>query len=68
VELSESKNWHCLAELARAYDKTGHPAQAIPLVRQALDLALQEHNDPLVKNLQELLDRYQRDTTQPQPQ
>jgi Flp pilus assembly protein TadD len=68
VELSESKNWHCLAELARAYDKTGHPDQSIPLVRQALDLALQEHNDPLVKNLQELLDRYQRDTTQPQPQ
>jgi Flp pilus assembly protein TadD len=68
VDLSESKNWHCLAELARAYDKTGHPDQSIPLVRQALDLAAQEHNDPLVKNLQLLLDRYQRETTQPQPQ
>ena len=39
--LAEGKNWRCLAELANAYNKTGHSAEAIQLQRQALDLAVQ---------------------------
>jgi Flp pilus assembly protein TadD len=68
VELSEGKNWHCLAELANAYDKTGHFAEAIQSIRQALDLAVQEHEDSLTKNLQEILDRYERESTKAQSQ
>jgi len=68
VELSESKNWHCLAELANAYDKTGHPAQAVQFARQALDLAVQDHNEPLAKNLREILGRYESEGAKAPPQ
>jgi Flp pilus assembly protein TadD len=67
VELSEGKNWHCLAELARAYDKTGRFAEAIQSLNKALDLAVQEHNEELVENLREILARYQRDAASAQP-
>jgi Flp pilus assembly protein TadD len=62
VELSESRNWHCLAELARAWDHTGRSAQAVEAERKALDLAVQEHNDELAASLRKLLDRYQQDS------
>jgi Flp pilus assembly protein TadD len=61
VELSEGKNWRCLAELGNAYHKSGRSAEAIQSVGRARDLALQDHNDDLAKNLQKILDRYQRD-------
>ncbi|MGA3082246.1 MAG: tetratricopeptide repeat protein, partial [Terracidiphilus sp.] len=67
VDLSEAKNWRCLAELGNAYNKTGHTPEAIQSVRQALDLALQAHQDALARNLQEIIDGYQKDTTKAQP-
>jgi tetratricopeptide (TPR) repeat protein/Tol biopolymer transport system component len=66
VELSESRNWHCLAELARAWDHTGRSAQAVEAERKALDLAMQEHNDELAANLRKLLERYQQDNANAQ--
>jgi Flp pilus assembly protein TadD len=68
VELSEGKNWRSLTELAKTYHKLGRTAEAIQAVRQALDLAVQNHEDSLAKDLQAILDRYQRDSAQAQPQ
>ena len=68
VELSKGKNWRCLAELAKAYDKTGRPAQAVQSAQQALDLAVQQHDDDGAKNLREALDRYQQDGQKATPQ
>jgi superkiller protein 3 len=59
VELSEGKSWQCLAELAKAYDKTGHSAEAIEFERQALDLAVKEHDEKLATKLRGDLDRYE---------
>jgi Flp pilus assembly protein TadD len=59
VALSRSKDWRCLAELAKVYDKTGRTAEAIPLARQALDLAVKQDNQPVAKILQDALDRYE---------
>jgi Flp pilus assembly protein TadD len=58
VALSRSKDWRCLAELAKVYDKTGRTADAIPVVRQALDLALKQNNQQVARTLQEALDHY----------
>ena len=62
VELSQSQNWHCLAELAQAYDKTGRAADAVGAEQKALDLALQAHDEDLAANLRKLLERYQQDS------
>ncbi|MGD0628200.1 MAG: tetratricopeptide repeat protein [Terracidiphilus sp.] len=62
VELSEGKNWHCLAELARAFDKTGRPAEAVQTARKALDLAVEEHDEPVAASLRQVLARYERDS------
>ncbi len=61
VALSRRKDWRCLAELAKVYDKTGHSAQAIQSVREALDLAVKMNNDQLAQVLQNALDQYERD-------
>jgi len=68
VELSKGKNWRCLAELAKAYDKTGRSAQAVQSAQQALDRAVQQHDEDGAKNLREALDRYQRDGQKAIPQ
>jgi Flp pilus assembly protein TadD len=68
VQLSKGKNWRCLAELAKAYDKTGRSAEAVQSAQQALDLALQQHDEDGAKNLREALDRYQRDGQKATPQ
>ena len=68
VELSESKNWRCLAELANSYDKIGHRAEAIDAAAKALDLAVQDHNDDLAKSLREILDRYRQESGKAQSQ
>jgi Flp pilus assembly protein TadD len=59
VELSEGKNWQCLSELANSYSHTGRTAEAIQSARQALDLALQEHDEKLATKLRGDLDRYE---------
>ena len=68
VELSGSKNWRCLAELANAYDKTAHPAEAIEAAGKAVDLAVQDHNDELAKSLRQILDRYRQESGKAQSQ
>ncbi len=37
VAISKGRDWRCLAELAKVYDKTGRTADAAQAVRQALD-------------------------------
>jgi hypothetical protein len=43
------------------YDKTGRTAEAAPLARRALDLAVKQNNPQAAKNLQDALDRYEHD-------
>lgn len=61
VRLSRNKDWHCLAELAKVYDKTGRSTEAIQLAHQALDLAVQQNNQPAAKILQNALEHYESD-------
>ncbi|HMG86187.1 MAG TPA: tetratricopeptide repeat protein [Terracidiphilus sp.] len=61
VALSRRKDWRCLAELAKVYDKTGHSAEAIQSAREALDLAVKQNNGQVARSLQDALDRYERD-------
>ncbi|MGA7856331.1 MAG: tetratricopeptide repeat protein [Terracidiphilus sp.] len=68
VELSEGKNWRGLSELANAYSKTGHSAEAIQFERQALDLAAKEHDEQLAKNLRDVLERYELEGAGAKPQ
>ena len=68
VELSEGKDWRCLAALADAYDKAGHSAEAIQSARQALELAHQENDAELEKHIQGDLERYEREAEKAQPQ
>jgi Flp pilus assembly protein TadD len=68
VELTGGKDSNCLAALARAYGETGRSADAVQTARQALDLAVQEHDNQLADNLHEMLNRYERDGTKTQPQ
>jgi len=66
VELSGGKDWTPLAQLAAAYGKTGHSAEAIQCERQALDAAVQQHDDQAAANLRQVLDHYQREGAAPQ--
>jgi Flp pilus assembly protein TadD len=67
VDLSEGKSWQCLAELADAYNQTGRSAEAVQSERQALDLAVREHDEKLANKLRGDLDRYEHGGTQDQP-
>jgi tetratricopeptide (TPR) repeat protein len=67
VEMSQGKDPRCLAALADVYEKTGHSAEAIQSAQQALDLALQEHDAEMEKNLRAALVRYERDGAKAQP-
>jgi Flp pilus assembly protein TadD len=68
VELSQAKNPRSLSELARAYSMTGRFAEAKQTASQALDLAVQAHDEKTVKNLRDALDRYERGGAQANPQ
>ena len=68
VKLSEGKNVQCLVELAKAYYHTGQLTAAIQSVRQALDVAAQQHDAQLQETLREILARYQRDSASVQKQ
>jgi Flp pilus assembly protein TadD len=68
VELSQGRNGRFLAELANAYSKTGHFAEAIDAAQQALDLAAQTHDEQLKKATREALDRYEAASTIAKPQ
>jgi Flp pilus assembly protein TadD len=62
VELSKGKNWRALDELAKAYKQTGRSAEAIEALRQAIDMAVAQHEDQDAKKLRDLMDHYQRDS------
>ncbi len=68
MELSEGEDWRCLAALGDAYNKSGHSAEAIQCAHQALDLAAQEHDAQLEKNLGAAIERYEREGAKGQPQ
>jgi Flp pilus assembly protein TadD len=67
VELSQAKDARCLAALADAYDKAGRFPEAIQAARQAVDLAVQEHDQQREQDLRYALERYQRDGAKTQP-
>ena len=67
VALSRGKDWRCLAELAKVYDKAGRTADAIPAVRQALDLAVKQNNQQVAATLQDALNHYQQDVSAAKP-
>ena len=67
VELSEGKDRRCLAALAEAYDQTGRSAEALQSAHQALDLAIQEHDEQLEKELRGALEGYERHGAKAQP-
>jgi len=58
VELSEGKDWRCLDMLAGVYAKVGRTGDAVRTEKQALDLAVQQHDDQLEKQLRSNLERY----------
>jgi Flp pilus assembly protein TadD len=58
AQLSNGKDWRCLAMLGTAYDNTGQPEKAKQAVEQALDLAEKDNNADLVKTLRATLERY----------
>jgi Flp pilus assembly protein TadD len=66
VELSEAKDWRCLDMLATAYNKSGRFAEAIRTGQQALDLAIQQHDERLEKKLRANLERYERESEKAQ--
>ena len=68
VELSQGRNGRFLAELANAYSKTSHFAEAVDVAHQALDLADQTHDEQLKKATREALDRYEAASTIAKPQ
>jgi Flp pilus assembly protein TadD len=61
VELSNGKNWRALAELAKAYRAIGRSTDAIQAVRQAIDVAIEQHDEQDAAKLRDLLDTYQRE-------
>ena len=68
VELSQGRNGRFLAELANAYSKTSHFAEAVDVAHQALDLADQTHDEQLKKNIQVALDGYEAASAIAKPQ
>ncbi len=68
VELSRGKNWRSFAELAKAYSKAGHSADAVQSAHQALDLAEQAHDDRAARDLRAALNGYERGGTKAKPQ
>ncbi len=68
VELSNGKNTRCLTELAEAYDNLGRAPEAVSTARRALALAVEEHDEPMEKELRVDLERYERAATTKQPQ
>jgi Flp pilus assembly protein TadD len=58
AELSHNRNWRSLAELAKAYDKSGRPADAVRVEEQAV-AAAEQSRQASVAALREALSIYQ---------
>jgi len=61
VAPSKNKDWRCLAELAKVYDKAGRSAEAVQAAQQALDLATKRNNQQVARTLKDALDHYEHD-------
>jgi tetratricopeptide (TPR) repeat protein len=61
VELNEGKNPRFLSELARAYDKTGHPAEAVKTAQEALGRAVEDHDEQTAAALRTALAGYEQE-------
>ena len=59
VELSGGKDWQCYDMLGSVYNKIGRPDDAVEAGRRALDLAVADHNEDLVRTLRAKLASYQ---------
>ncbi len=59
VEYSRGKNWLCFAELAKAYAKSGHAADAVQMAQQAINAAEQTGDQQAVAKLRGALAEYQ---------
>jgi Flp pilus assembly protein TadD len=62
VELNQGKNSRFLAELAKAYDKTGHPADAVKAAQQALDRAKEDHDERAARDLRTAIATYEQES------
>jgi len=60
VELNQGRNSRFLAELAKAYDKTGHFAEAVKTAQQALDRATADRDEKTEAALRTVLEDYER--------
>jgi Flp pilus assembly protein TadD len=58
VELSGGKDWQCFDMLGAVYSKMGRPEDAVEAERRALDLAVGDHNEELVRTLRAKLADY----------
>lgn len=58
VAIRKGRNWRCLAERAKVYDKSVRPADALQIMRQALEAARQQNDQPGDKALQDMLSRF----------
>ena len=68
VDMSRGRNWRSFAELAKAYDKSGHPADAVRAALQAVSLAEQARDGDNETALRQALAGYQRDAANTAPQ
>ncbi len=66
VELSAGKDWRCLDMLASAYNQLGRSAEAVDAEQQALNLAIEHHDEALEKHLRTNLEHYEHGTTKAQ--
>jgi tetratricopeptide (TPR) repeat protein len=55
IRYSRGRNWRGFAELAKAYQKTGQPAEAVQALREAVALAEAAHEDDAAAALRKAL-------------
>ena len=68
VELNQGKDPRFLAALAKAYDKTGHPAEAVKAAQEALDRANEAHDERTARTLRTDIATYEQEGGSGQPQ
>jgi Flp pilus assembly protein TadD len=61
VELSRGKSLLALAELAKCYDRTSRPLEAVEIQNKAIELAAKLGDEQAEKSLRNTLQAYQRD-------
>jgi len=61
VELNQGKDPRFLAALAKAYDKTGHPAEAVKAAQEALDRANEAHDERTARTLRTDIATYEQE-------